>query len=283
MRGLALLDQRDQEGIDKGLLCCEEALTLDPDSLAASFGLVMAHYLSLVFQWARDPGASVQAVSEYAAQCARLAPDDAYTHLAQGTARMLEGQVDQATESLRRATERNPSSARAYSFLGQLVGMRGDPDEGIALLEEAVRLSPHDPGLFSMVASIGICHFGAGRLEVLRPDSEEEARRHFRFRHVAETALAALVVSLVPLMVRAFGANGDDAFRYTSILCFVPAAIFPFFSWREVGLRSSLRAEPGRTALTLALNLLMPSLLLVNALARAHRLPVDTRPSRRCW
>ena len=164
MAGLAEIEQREQEACRKGIELCSRAIALDSRSLIAAFALTMGHYQQLAFQWGTDPAASMQAVLEHAALCKQIAPDDPYSCLAAGTAYMLQGKVELALDALTEATERNPSSARAWSFLGQLVGMQGDPEKGIEYLERAVRLSPRDPGMFSMLTAIGVCHFAAGRL-----------------------------------------------------------------------------------------------------------------------
>lgn len=165
MRGLAHLERRDRAGHEEAVRCFEAALARDPENLVGAYGRTMAHYQALFFQWSEDPASSLAALREAAALCHRIAPDDPYTLIARSTAFMLTGEVERAARALRTAVERNPSSARAYSFLGQLVAMQGEPDDGIALLEEALRLSPRDPQRFAMKASIAISHFGAGRLE----------------------------------------------------------------------------------------------------------------------
>lgn len=165
MGGLALIEAREEAACRRGLELASRALDADPDSLIAAYALAMANYQQLVFQWTKDPLGCAQAVADNAARCKRIAPDDPYSLIADGTAHMLRADVDGAIEQLRNATRRNPSSARAFSFLGQLLGMKGDPDAGIACLEQAIALSPRDSAMFSMLASIGVCHFAAGRLE----------------------------------------------------------------------------------------------------------------------
>jgi predicted Zn-dependent protease len=139
-------------------------MRIDAESLIAAFALTIGHYQQLAFQWSTDPQASMQGVLEHAMLCKQLAPDDPYALVAVGTAYMLQGKAELAVEALTQATERNPSSARAWSFLGQLVGMQGDPDKGIEYLQRAMQLSARDPGMFSMLAAVGVCHFAAGRL-----------------------------------------------------------------------------------------------------------------------
>jgi len=44
--------------------------------------------------------------------------------------------------------------------------MRGDPDAGIECLKQAIALSPRDATMYAMLASIGVCHFAANRLDL---------------------------------------------------------------------------------------------------------------------
>jgi len=164
-KALALVESRTQAGCREGITLSEQALAADETCLLAAFTGCMGHYQLLAFQWCENPFETGKQVIDHANLCQQLAPDDAYSHIAQGTSLMLQGNVEGALDAMRQATEHNPSSAKAFSFLGQLTGMRGDPEEGIKNLEQAIRLSPRDPSLYSMRASIGICHFGAGDLE----------------------------------------------------------------------------------------------------------------------
>jgi len=164
MGGLAQVELREEAACKKGLELAGRALAADEKSLIAAFTLTMGNYLQMASQWSDDPLASANAVTEHAGLCMRIAPDDPYSLIAEGTALMIRGGINGAIERLRAATERNPSSARAFNFLGQLLGMQGRPDEGIFCLEQAIALSPRDPAMFSMLASIGVCHFGANRL-----------------------------------------------------------------------------------------------------------------------
>ena len=57
----------------------------------------------------------------------------------------------------------NPSNAQAYSELGQTLSLSGHPDDGIAQLEEALRLAPAGESAWSAEAGLAIAHFMAGR------------------------------------------------------------------------------------------------------------------------
>ncbi|HEU4431371.1 MAG TPA: LuxR C-terminal-related transcriptional regulator [Myxococcota bacterium] len=197
VRGHAHLERRERVENGRAIECFERALALDPDSLLAAFGAAMAHYDTLFLQWSSNPIASLQKVEEYAAYCARIAPDDAFSLCAQGIALLLTGDIQHAIAKLRESVDRNPSYVRALSSLGQLVAMHGDPDEGIRLIEQAIRLSPRDPMLFWMVGSIGSCHFVSGRLE----DAYDSYHRSIELRD-SEPLVWALLVATTALLGR---------------------------------------------------------------------------------
>jgi hypothetical protein len=130
-----------------------------------------------------------------------------------------------------------------------------------------VDLLPHSD-LLTTLAEVAATFVGFSMIAgVIRPESESEKRRFFRFRHVAEAAVACVGVALLPILIHAFGWDSDQSFLYASIICLIPAVIAPIASWREVGVLSTFRAEPVRTIMTLLLNVCMASLLVINVVA----------------
>ena len=73
-----------------------------------------------------------------------LAPDDArgYARLAQ--VYLNEQRYPRANEASLKALDRNPVDSSALAVRGQIMGMKGDADEGIRMLEIACRLDPGD-------------------------------------------------------------------------------------------------------------------------------------------
>ncbi len=119
--------------------------------------------------------------------------------------------------------------------------------------------------LLTTLGEIGAAFIGFSMIAgVLRPESSPEMRQNFRFRHVAEAGLGVLFVSFLPLLIHAYGANTDTTWIVASSICLIPATVVPIVSWREVGVLASLEAEPVRTVVSLALNVLMVSLFLSN-------------------
>jgi len=103
MGGLAQIELREEGACRNGLELAARALVMDGECLAAAYAIVMGNYLQLVFQWTSDPMGCGRAVAEHAALCKRIAPDDPYSFIAEGTACMLRGDVDGAIEQLERS------------------------------------------------------------------------------------------------------------------------------------------------------------------------------------
>jgi hypothetical protein len=66
------------------------------------------------------------------------------------------------------------------------------------------------------------------------------------------------------LLVYEYGIAVDRTWVVASFVCLFPAAIAPIVSWRQVGVQVSFNAEPLRTVSSLALNVIMVSILLSN-------------------
>jgi adenylate cyclase len=77
-------------------------------------------------------------------------------HLATGFIHRAHGDHHSALEAFSRAIELDPNFAFAYVNKGSELSLVGRPAEAPPLVEQALRLSPHDP-------SIGIFHWIAGR------------------------------------------------------------------------------------------------------------------------
>ena len=71
--------------------------------------------------------------------------------------------TDDAAREYQRAIDLNPNFASAHGYLGYTLAMAGRPDEAIPYLEQAIRMSPHDPQneIFNNVLSVA--HFLAKR------------------------------------------------------------------------------------------------------------------------
>jgi tetratricopeptide (TPR) repeat protein len=75
----------------------------------------------------------------------------------------MQKHTEDAQQEYQRAIDLNPNFAAAHGYLGALLASAGQSDEAIAYLEQAIRMSPHDPqnAIFNM--AMAVAHFLANR------------------------------------------------------------------------------------------------------------------------
>ena len=71
--------------------------------------------------------------------------------------------TEAAVEEYQRALDINPNFAAAHGHLGLALAFDGQSDKAITHLEQAVRMSPHDPQTFLFNVSLAIAHYVADR------------------------------------------------------------------------------------------------------------------------
>jgi adenylate cyclase len=125
----------------------------------------LGHLYELGYQWSGSPQESLAASLRAAERAVALADDEPQAHVALGLARANAGQYEQAAAASERVIELNPSAAVGYWCLGRSLSYLGRPDEGVGLIEKAIRLSPHDPVMHEFLFDLGVAHFLAERYE----------------------------------------------------------------------------------------------------------------------
>ncbi len=100
-----------------------------------------------------------------AARAAELDDSDPWAHLALGWGAVLKRQTEAAVEQYQRALDINPNFAAAHGHLGMALGLDGQCDKAIQHLEQATRMSPHDPQTFLFNTNLAITHYLAGRYQ----------------------------------------------------------------------------------------------------------------------
>jgi adenylate cyclase len=100
-----------------------------------------------------------------AARAAELDDSDPWAHLALGWGALLARRTHTAVEEYKRALDINPNFAAAHGHLGMAYALDDQPDMAIVHLEQATRMSPHDPQTFLFNANLAIAHYVAGRYD----------------------------------------------------------------------------------------------------------------------
>ncbi len=98
-----------------------------------------------------------------ASRAAELDDSDPWAHLALGWAAFLMRRTHDAVVEFQRALDINPNFAAAYGHLGQTLAFDGQSDRAIPQLEQALRMSPHDPQNVLVYTGLAVAHYVASR------------------------------------------------------------------------------------------------------------------------
>ena len=133
-----------------------------PDYAPAHSMLAFAILVSRLLGWTLV-APQVKEAASLAARAAELDDSDPWAHLALGYAAHMMRRTEDAQQEFQRAIDLNPNFAAAYGYFGFTLAMVGRSDEAIAYLEQAIRMSPHDPqnAIFNM--ALAVAHFLASR------------------------------------------------------------------------------------------------------------------------
>lgn len=108
-------------------------------------------------------GSTAAMAASLAARAAELDDSDPWAHLALGFVGFIMRRTDQATEQCLRALDLNPNFAAAHGYLGWALAFDGRSEEAIAHLEQAIRMSPHDPQNAIFTTGLAVAHYLEGR------------------------------------------------------------------------------------------------------------------------
>lgn len=129
-----------------------------PAQSMLAFVLLISGYLGWVLTESQ-----LQQAAGLAARAEELDPRDPWAHLALGYVAFVRRRTSVAAAEYQRALALNPNFAAAHGYLGWALAFDGQSDQAISHLEEAIRLSPHDPQNAIFNTGLAIAHYLAGR------------------------------------------------------------------------------------------------------------------------
>ncbi len=140
----------------------KQAVERYPEYAPAHSMLAFAMLVSRLLGWTLI-APQVKEAATLAARAAELDDSDPWAHLALGYVAHTMRRTDDAAQEYQRAIDLNPNFAAAYGYLGLTFALAGRSDQAIAHLEQATRMSPHDPqnAIFNM--AMAVAHYLAGR------------------------------------------------------------------------------------------------------------------------
>jgi adenylate cyclase len=154
----AMLKPLSRENYAEAISFFDRALGLDPGSVEALSRLAIALTGRVIDHMTDSATSDINRAEELIGQALAASPDSALTHFAKGLLLRQQGRPDEAALEFETVLAFNRNAAGALLQLGVCKAMTGSLDEAIPLAEQAIRLSPHDPGLASVYWFIGAMH-----------------------------------------------------------------------------------------------------------------------------
>jgi adenylate cyclase len=123
----------------------QQAIELDPTFAAAYTGLAWAQSQAAGTFHTHNVAKARCSAEALARRAVTLDPAYAEAHTTLGLVLWLRGDHEGAVSEARHALAISPNLAFAHALLGATFVFTGQPREGIALIQTAIRLDPHDP------------------------------------------------------------------------------------------------------------------------------------------
>jgi TolB-like protein len=148
MRGLALWNMTDsKDRFNEAIDLFERALSLDPHNVQAMAGLALVLIARAYDGWSDDFDRDMARAQEIVDRALMMQPDSSMLHNAYADLLGAKRQWQAAVAEKEIAIMYNRNNALAYATAGIEKALVGRADEGIADIETALRLSPHDAGV----------------------------------------------------------------------------------------------------------------------------------------
>ena len=169
MRGWALIwqeqqQQRTKENNNAAQALFEQALKIDPNETDALAGDAYAHMLEYTRGWA-IAGTDYEAkIIGQADRAIALAPDNAWAHDAKSIYLSITGRANEDLSAAVAGLAVQPDDAPLYRARGLAEIALGRYEQGIADVQQAMRLSPRDPRIGLWLANLGDAELGLGHL-----------------------------------------------------------------------------------------------------------------------
>ena len=198
-RGLWHLYRFSEEDNAEAQRLFKQTAVISPNFAPAKSGLTHALYFSFMHGYAQDRSAVLEEAFESGRQAIAFDERDADAHFALGRILQMKHELDASIAECEAAVTYNPSFAHAHLGLGTALLFAGDWTLAIESFDRAIRLSPHDPLLWIVLAAKSMALLGSKQLE----EAEKTARQATR-QPTAELSPYAVLAAIL-------GQSGKDA------------------------------------------------------------------------
>ena len=142
----ALLDfnATNKSAWNDAIAMLERALTIDPKYEPAMTGLANALQARVAGGWSSDPASDLERAQKTADAALAIRPRDEWAHMAKAWGFEHKQEYRSAIAEAEAAIGDNPNNANAIAYAGYWKMFLGHSEDGVAGVERALRLSPHD-------------------------------------------------------------------------------------------------------------------------------------------
>jgi TolB-like protein len=179
LRAQAQVYKRTEQSMAESVQLARRALEIDPDYAPAMARLALSQTMRRNRHWIPAGGAEVEEAIHLARRAIAAGPVDPWVlDFAGLTLCSLAGASEAALSALDRAIVLNPYFALGFGHRALILAYLNKPDQAILSAQEAMRLSPFDPGRFSFCEALALAHLAAGRFDKSLQWAEEGLREN---------------------------------------------------------------------------------------------------------
>jgi len=164
-RGWWYLLRRNRENLAEARALLREAIALDPNFSSAHAALAISAFWLITHGLTTDAAATRAELLGEATRAVELDSRDPLAQSALGVALMEHAEHDKAIAAHATAITLNPNSALGQWCYGYALGRADRYAEALERFDMALRLSPHDPALWSYQTLRASALYGLGRYE----------------------------------------------------------------------------------------------------------------------
>jgi TolB-like protein/Flp pilus assembly protein TadD len=148
---------------ESAIALLNRAVELYPDYAPAQSMLAFVLLASGHFRLSSaEFGPQLKRAAILGARAAELDDSDPWAHLALGFVAVNMRRTGAAVGEFERALDLNPNFAAAHGYLGFALAVDGQSDQAIAHLQQAIRMSPHDPQNAIFNVALAAAHYHVG-------------------------------------------------------------------------------------------------------------------------
>jgi adenylate cyclase len=179
LRGIVELRRYTRDSNRQAEVLFLRAAEFDPDYARAWANVAFTLSVRGIFGWTETPEESIDEAMRYAEKALALDESIPQVHLALLHIRMRRKQMDKAIESGSRIVALDPSNPEGYTALGAALDYAGRHEEGLAKLNNALRLDPKGPFFYIWIE--GRCLFMLERYDEALERFERVAEQNSAF------------------------------------------------------------------------------------------------------